>query len=281
MTTLLNKDVKQSELLDRLVLDFNTTEIVGRVKKLWLDVKSHQVRGLTCTRGIFERERHMFPWDKVITIGHDSILVNIEDQGEVEQPESIDNVIGLKVWTDAGNKVGKLVDYCIDTNTGAVAAYLFSSNGWRGIANGTYVLAADAVITVGSKRIIVAEASVANARQYEEGLNKKIQHAQKFIQEDIAKSQSDFGVAMQNTQRVASQFQTKAHQATEVTRDRLSTAAKQLQQHKPQKVSSQERDKLAESEANTLEEISSPEESDRQLLQSNADSELDTEETSI
>ncbi|MEM8832478.1 MAG: hypothetical protein AAGE96_24530 [Cyanobacteria bacterium P01_G01_bin.19] len=60
MTTLSKNDVKQSELLDRLVLNFDTTEIVGRVRKLWLDVNSHQVKGLTCTSRLFDREKHRF-----------------------------------------------------------------------------------------------------------------------------------------------------------------------------------------------------------------------------
>ncbi len=270
MTTL-SKDVKQSALLNQLVLDFDTTEIVGRVKKLWLDVKSHQVKGLTCACGLFDREKRLFSWHKVVTVGQDSILVNAGER-EIEQPESINKVIGLKVWTDAGNQVGKVVDYCIDPKTGAVVAYLFASNGWRGIANGTYILSPEAVITVGSKRIIVAEEKIENAQQYEEGLSKKIQHAKQYIQEDITKSQSDFNVAWQNSQRAASQLQTKAHHATEVTREKLSDVTKQLQ-HKYPKVASQEPEKSAESEVQNLKET------DKQIL-SDVDSELDPENTS-
>lgn len=280
MTTLSKKDVKQSELLNQLVLDFDTTEIVGRVKKLWLDVKAHQVKGLTCAHGIFAREKRFFSWDKVVTVGHDSILVNTEELEEIkQQPELIDDVIGLKVWTDAGNKVGKLVNYCIDTQTGAVVAYLFTSNGWRGIANGTYMLSSNAVITSGSQRIIVAEAGVEDAQQYEEGLNKKIQHTKEFIQDDIAKSQSDFGVVVQNTQKAASGLQTKAHHEIEVAREKLSDTAKQLQ-HKTKKVSSQEGEKLAEFEVNNVEAKDSSEETEGQLISSDAESEIDTEETS-
>ncbi len=278
MTTLSKNDVKQSELLNQLVLDFNTTEIVGRVKKLWLDVKAHQVRGLTCAHGVFDREKHIFSWDKVVTVGHDSILVNTENQETVEQPESTDNVIGLKVWTDAGNKVGKLVDYCIDVNTGAVVAYLFTSNGWKGIANGTYLLSPDAVITFGSQRIIMAEASIEDAQQYAEGLNKKIQHAKEFIHDDIAKSQSDFDVVVQNTQKAAFGLQTKAHHVTEVAREKLSDTAKELK-HKTEKASSKG-DKLAESEIKSAKEIDSSKETDDRLILSDADSNVDTEETS-
>ena len=251
MTTLSKNDVKQSTLHDRLVLDFDTTETVGRVKQLWLDLKSHQVKGLTCARGAFDREKQMFFWNKVVTVGHDSILVNTENQEQVEQPESTDNVIGLQVWTDAGNKAGKLVDYCIDTKTGAIVAYLFVSNGWRGIANGTYTLPPDAIITIGSKRIIVAETGIQNAQQYAEGLNKKVQHAKEFIHDDIAKSREDFGVVVQNTQKAASGLQTKAHQATEVVKGKLSDAAERLQHQR--EVSAKTKDKSARSEEKNIE----------------------------
>lgn len=257
MTTL-SKDVQQSALQNQLVLNFDTTEIVGRVKKLWLDVKSHQVKGLTCARGVLGREKHWFSWDRVVTVGHDSILVNTENHTQVEQPESTDDVIGLQVWTDAGNKAGKLVDYCIDTNTGAVFAYLFTSNGWRGIANGTYMLSPDAVITVGSQRIIVTEASIEAAQQYAEGLNQKIQHAKEFIHDDIAKSQEDFGMVVQNTQKAASGLQTKTHHATEVGREKLSNTAKRLQ-HKTREVSAQAKE-VAQSEGENPEKPNSAEE---------------------
>ena len=275
--TILAKDARQSELLDRLVLDFYTTEIVGRVKKLWLDVKSNRVKGLTCASGTFNREKHSFPWDKVVTVGNDSILVKTEDREDLD-PESFDNVVGLKVWTDAGNKAGRLADYCIDITTGNITAYLFNSNGWRGIAGGTYVLDPEGVVTVGKKRIIVAENTIQNAQQYEEGITQKILHAKQFVREDIAKSRSDFGAAVRNTQKAAERLQTKAHHATEVAKEKLSDAVKQLQ-HKTKQVSSLERD-LAESEAESKSELNVERITDERSQSPNTNSELDREETS-
>lgn len=276
--TILAKDARQSELLDRLVLDFDTTEIVGRVKKLWLDVKSYQVKGLTCTSGIFSHIRHSFLWNKVVTVGHDSILVKTEDRENAE-PESSDYVIGLKIWTDGGNKAGRLVDYCIDTSTGNVTAYLFTSNGWRGIAGGTYILDPEGVITVGNKRIIVAEDSIQNAQQYQEGITQKIQHAKQFVREDIAKSRSDFDVAVQNTQKAAKRLQTQAHHATEVAKEKLSNVAKQLQ-HKNKQVSSPERETLAESEAESESQLDSTQAIEERSLSLDLNLDLDREETS-
>lgn len=222
MSTLSETAIKSGDLLNRLVLDYKTTEKVGRVKQLWLDVKTHQVTGLTCASGMLGREQHSFSWDKIETIGKDSILVNLEEQEEVEQPELIDRVIGLGVWTDGGNKAGKLIEYCLDPQTGAVVDYLFVSNGWRGITHGTYRLPPSGVISIGSKRIIFAEAMVENPVQYEEGLGGKIRHAQESIKEDYVHSQEDFAVAVKNTQKFASQLQEKAQQATEKAKEKLS-----------------------------------------------------------
>ena len=274
MNNLLETALEQSKLLNRLILDFNTTETVGRVKQLWLDAKSHQVTGLTCASGLLGREKHSFYWDKIQNIGKDSILVNVEEQEKVEQPELIDNVIGLEVWTDAGNKAGKLVDYCVDTKTGAVVAYLFTSSGWRGITDGTYLLYPDAVINVGNKRVIVADASIQNAQQYDRSLNEKIQHAKEFIQEDYAKSQEDFTVAVQTTQGVASRFQEKAQQATGVAKEKLSDAANQLQKA-AKEVSTQAQEKLAEFKTKATEKKDSLEEIASELKLSNANSEFE------
>lgn len=245
MKTLLETAIKQSDLLNSLVLDFNTAKKVGRVKKLWLDIETHQIIGMTCNASFFKREKIVFTWDKITSIGKDSILVNLEESGVVEQPEIINNVIGLEVWTDAGNKAGKLVNYCLDPQTGAVVAYLYTSNGWKGITDGIYTIDPAAVKTFGIERVIVTEASIKEAQQYEESLNEKIQHAKEFIQEDFSHTQADFAVAVQNTQGLAAQLRDKAQQATGVAKEKLSDTACQLQKT-TQELSSQAKEKLAE-----------------------------------
>ncbi|WP_017715835.1 PRC-barrel domain-containing protein [Kamptonema formosum] len=179
------KVIKQSELINRLVIDRTSTEEVGRADQLWLNPQSHQVVGLACKSGFLGKNKRSFTWAQIESIGADSIIVSLSAGGEdAEKPEGAISGIGYEVWTDAGNKVGKIVDYLFVPNTGAVVSYLYSSSGWRGVLEGIYLLFPAAISSAGSKRVIVAEAAVQNPQHYAEGLSQKIGQAAEFLKED-------------------------------------------------------------------------------------------------
>ena len=230
MNISLATDIKRSDLINRLVLDYNTTEEVGRVKQLWLDVKTHQVVGLTCTSGLLGYTKTFLTWEQIKTIGTDSILVTIPEETELEKPEGIvDSVAGLEVWTDSGNKTGKLTDYCVEIETGAVVDYLFVSKDSQSLSDGMYRLPASAVISVGKKRIIVSDAMVQNPQQYGESPSEKIPQAPNLLQEDYTQTQEDLTSAMQGTPEFASQLQEKTHQVTARAQEKLSEFSNQVQ----------------------------------------------------
>lgn len=223
-------DIKRSDLINLLVLDYKTTEEIGRVKQLWLDMNAHQVSGLTCASGVLGRTKHSFAWEQIETIGTDSILVTIPEEEEPEQPEGIvDSVAGLEIWTDAGNKAGKLADYCVNVETGAVVDYLFISNGWQGITGSMYRLPPTAVISVGRKRIIVSDSMVQNAQKYGESLREKIHHASDLLKEDYAQTKENLTSAMQGTQELASQLKEKTHQVSDRAKEKLSNFTGKVQ----------------------------------------------------
>lgn len=223
-------DIKRSDVINLLVLDYNSTEEVGRVQQLWLDVKTHQVRGLTCASGLLGRAKHSITWEQIETLGTDSILVTRQEEAEPEKPEGIvDSVVGLAVWTDAGNKAGKLADYCVDAKTGTVVDYLFVSNGWQGITDGMYRLPPTAVISVGRKRIIVSEAMVQNAQQYGKSLSEKIHQASDLLKKDYTQTKEALTSAMQVPQEFASQLPKKTHQVTARAKEKLSEFTDQVQ----------------------------------------------------
>jgi uncharacterized protein YrrD len=104
---------------------------------LWLNPQSHQVIGFTCKSGFLGGLKQVFRWEQITTIGTDSIIVNNTPEViEPETPIQKISLIGHEVWTDAGNKVGKIVDYLFNPQTGAIVNYLFVSSGWRGILDG-------------------------------------------------------------------------------------------------------------------------------------------------
>ncbi len=223
--------VRQSEVLNRLVLDRRTTEEVGRVDQLWLNPQSHQVIGLTCKSGFLGNKKQSFTWAQIETIGNDSILVNYDPEAiELEKPESVVSLIGHEVWTDAGNKAGKIVDYLFVPQTGAVVNYLFVSNGWRGVLDGVYLLPSTAIASVGSRRAIVPDAIVQVPQQYAEGFNQKVNQAADFLKEDYQKTQIDWDAIRRSAQNITEQVKNTTEKVTNIAKEKLSEVRAQQQQ---------------------------------------------------
>lgn len=222
--------LKQSELLNRLVLDRHTAEEVGRVVQLGLDPQAHRVVGFTCRSGFFGGKKHSFTWTQVYTIGTDSILVNsIQDTTIPDQTEPWDTHIGHEVWTDAGNKVGKLVDYILEPKTGAVIQYLYASSGWQGVMDGIYLLPPAAISSVGSKRIIVLDAAVQTSQKYAEGVHERINQAAEFIREDYQKTLKHMEAVKREAPHMTDRFKDQAQAATEKIKERFSEVKTQFQ----------------------------------------------------
>lgn len=215
--------VKYGDILNRLVLDRRTAEEVGRVEQLWLNPQSHQAIGLTCKSGFLGSNKRSFTWRQIETIGNDSILVNLDpEEIEPEKPESAVSLIGHEVWTDAGNKAGKIVDYLFVPQTGAVINYLFVSNGWHGILNGIYLLPSEAIASVGSKRVIVPDAIAQAPQHYVEGLNQKVNQAAEFLKEDYKKTQEDWQAIKRSAKSINEQVRDTAEKATNIAKEKLS-----------------------------------------------------------
>ena len=222
--------VQQSEVLNRLVLDRRTAEEVGRVDQLWLDPQSHQVVGLTCKSGFLGSKKQLFTWAQIEAIGTDSILVNNSpEEVESEKPESAVSLMGHEVWTDAGNKAGKIVDYLFVPQTGAVVNYLFASNGWRGVLDGLYLLPSTAIASIGSKRVIVPDAIGQVPQQYTEGLNQKASKAADFFKEDLKKTQTDLEALKRSAQTINEQLREKTDKLTNIAKEKLAEIKTQQQ----------------------------------------------------
>jgi uncharacterized protein YrrD len=212
--------VRQSDVLNRLVLDKRTTEEVGRVEKLWLNPQSHQVIGLTCKSGFLGNKKYSFSWRQIETIGADSILVNYDlETMEPEKPDLF-SLIGHEVWTDAGNKVGKIVDFLFLPQTGDVVEYLFMSSGWRGVLDGIYLLAPLTITSVGSKRVIVPDEVVQEPLQYTEGLNQRFSQAAEFLKDDVKRTHLDWQAVKRNAQSISEQVKEKTQNLSSIAKEK-------------------------------------------------------------
>jgi len=203
--------IKQSDLLGKPVLNRVNAEELGRVDHLWLKPDSHRIIGMTCKSGILGREKHAFLWHQIAAIGGESVVICVTDEIAPEKPDTaIDTAIGYELWTDAGNKAGIIKDFVIDLETGEVTDYLFSSSGWRGITDGIYSLPVSAILTVGSKRMMVAASAAETAEQFAGGLSQRLGQVKEFIREDYRRTKQDLAGAVGGGRSITEQAKEKA-----------------------------------------------------------------------
>ena len=207
--------IRQSQLCDRLVIDVETTETLGQVSQLLVDIKNHQIEGLICRSGFLGAEKIPVPWVQLESIGSDSIIVRRGREGISPRFDQALPLGGQELWTDGGDRVGQLVDYCFEPTTGAITQYLFTAPGWQGLTTGVYSFEPEAVVSAGRKRLMVRHAALENAPQYEAGLPDR---AAELLQQDVDQARQDVQAAVQKTQAAAEQAQTQAKKIAEKAR---------------------------------------------------------------
>lgn len=221
------QELRHTELVNRLVIDRRTANEVGKIEQLWLMPQTHLVVGFTCKSGFLGKHKQSFTWAQIESIGADSIMVSSDpDSVDLEKPDDTITIIGHELWTDTGNKVGKIVDFIMFPDTGAVSHYLFSSSGWRGVMDGIYLLSPSSVISVGTKKVIVREAAVLEPTKYAEGLSYKLNQAAEFAQKDYEKTvdhwenlrrrtQTGTEGVVRGAQQLADELHNRANEVTE------------------------------------------------------------------
>ncbi len=171
--------VRQSQLLDQIVLDRATMDECGRIEVMWCYPKVHRVLGFICKSGSFDRTKKAFNLDQLDKIGENGVLVNSEpvetDRDRVRQLESL---IGCEVWTDEGKRVGRINDYVFQLSSGNIRYYLLASSGLQGLTGKLYSLYPNQILGYGRGRVMVSGGIVPGLELYQVGLDQKLE--QKF-----------------------------------------------------------------------------------------------------
>jgi uncharacterized protein YrrD len=231
---------RQSELLNQLVLDRNSLEELGRVEVLWMYPPKHQVLGFVCKSGFLGTKKIAFKLAQLSTLGANGILTQGQpEETDADQVRKLESVIGHEIWSDAGNKIGKITDYLFNLKTGAITQYLFISSGWGGIAGDVYQLPPTQILSVGSKRILVSEAVAHKCALYREGIKQKLTKAGDVLKEDYVqatqewrsltqRAQSATGEAKERLQTLAEQARERANFLSQQAKQRAQTFSKQI-----------------------------------------------------
>jgi uncharacterized protein YrrD len=209
--------VRHSELLNQLVLDRNTMTELGHVEVLWMYPQAHRVLGFVCRSGFLGAKKTAFKLAQVEAIGSKSILVHSApeetDAGKVRQLESM---IHSEVWSDAGDKLGKITDFRFNPQTGAIAQYLFVSSGWSGLIGELYQLTPAQIQSFGSQRVLVTAAIAQSLEQYRGGIPQQLTKVKERLTEEA-------------TQELRS-LTKQAEAVTEQTKERIQDLAEQAKE---------------------------------------------------
>ncbi|MEO1403526.1 MAG: hypothetical protein AAFV72_20080 [Cyanobacteria bacterium J06635_1] len=229
--------IRHAELLNRLVIDVDTTEEVGHVDSLLVDLKRAQVEGMICKTGLLGRQKQTFAWSQVASIGQDSLVVHAASgqkaegaSGSQDRIAAAQSVLGLEVWTDTGNQLGRIADYVMDPKSGEVLQYLFAAEGLRELTEGLFSLAPSAILSAGRKRMMVSASAAEGAEVYEVGLNQKATEAADFLKSDYAQTQQDLDAFVKGAKTLADKLKQRTQKLSDYTQENLPELTEQLQE---------------------------------------------------
>jgi uncharacterized protein YrrD len=172
--------VRQSQLLDQLVLDRATMDECGRIEVMWSYPKVHRVLGFICKAGRFDRTKLAFNLDQIEKIGENGVLVSsVPVETDRDRVQQLETLIGCEVWSDEGKRVGRINDYVFQLESGNIRFYLLGSGGLQGLAGKLYSLYPSQILGYGRGRVMVSAGVVPGLELYQVGLDQKIE--QKFV----------------------------------------------------------------------------------------------------
>ena len=223
--------VKQSDLLNQLVLDRNTMEELGRVDVLWMHPPLHRVLGFICKSGFLGTKKTAFKLPQISTLGTNSILVNSKPtETDTEKVKQLESLINCEVWSDAGNKIGKIIDCLFNLQTGTITEYLLVSGGWSEITGNVYLLPPSQILSFGRKRVLVSESATKSFKVYRGGIKQKLTKARESLQEDYIQAAQELRSLAKQAQAATEQAKERAQMLAEQAREKAQKLKEQLQE---------------------------------------------------
>lgn len=157
-------------LLNMPVLCISDGQMAGLIKQILIDVKSKSVQGFLVERRRFSRDERILPFSAVAGFGEDTVTVEkpslLERKGQsyqyvraLRRPLPL---LGSRVFTAGGRTLGKVEEYRISLEDGAICGLEIAGNGFfktRTLVDGAYIIALAAhTIMVKDEAIAQAEA---------------------------------------------------------------------------------------------------------------------------
>lgn len=230
MTTLPDV-IRQSDLLNQLVLDRATMEALGRVEVMWMYPSAHRVLGFVCKGGAFGAKKTAFKLPQISTLGANGLLTqNQPEETDAAKVRQLETLLQCEVWSDTGNKIGKITDYVFNLKTGAIAHYLLASSGWAGIAGDLYQLPPAKILSIGRRRVLVTEAAGQALEVYHSGIKQVLTKATSVLKEDYSHATEELRSLSKQAQAATEQAKGRFQSLTEQLKERARSLSQQAQE---------------------------------------------------
>jgi len=179
--------IRQRDLLNQLILDRTTLEELGRVEVLWMYPAVHRVLGFVGKSGFLGATKAAFKLSQIHALGENGILTHSPPEAtDAEKVRQLESFLQHDVWSDRGNRIGKITDYLFNLQTGEISYYLYVSNGLMGLVGELYQLPPNYILSTGKKRVLVPETAIASFTVYQDGIRQKLSEVGEFFTEEVA-----------------------------------------------------------------------------------------------
>ncbi|WP_448561455.1 PRC-barrel domain-containing protein [Trichothermofontia sp.] len=218
------RTIRQSELLNQLVLDRNTMEELGQIEVVWMYPQIHRVLGFVCHSGFLGRQKSAFKLKQITALEENSVLVTEKPtETDAERVRQLESLVHCEVWSDQGNRVGQIIDFVFDLETGEIHNYLLVASRLAALTDGVYQLPPRKIISLGRKRVLIAEATIARLDVYQGGIKQTLSKAGEWLKGDLEQVVEDWRswrqAAQAKTRQVGGKLQGWISQVTRSTQD--------------------------------------------------------------
>jgi len=222
--------LKHSDLINRLVIDRASMENVGRVEVLWMYPPAHKVLGFVCKSGLLGSKKTAFNLTQIYTLGESSILVGSAGQEtDGDRVNQLETLIGCEVWSDAGGKAGKIIDYVFDGKTGQISAYLFTTDGrLSALTEGIFQLVPSQILNIGRQRVLISDTSARSLIPYKEGIRRRIAKVGDTLLEEYRDVTSKAQTAAEQAKRRVQDLTEQAKEAAQNLGEQLVESTQNL-----------------------------------------------------
>jgi uncharacterized protein YrrD len=204
-----SKELLRSALANRVVIDLQTAEELGRITQVLVDVRSQQVAGLVCGGGVLQRGGQTFLWEQVNSVGRDGVVIRAgapTPEGKQALAEAIP-LAELELWSDHGDRIGLLSDFGFEPHSGQILHYRFIADAASGFEPGLYQFSPEAVVSTGRRRMMADEQVLRQATLLEAGVQTPPQDARReMFGYDIPDPRQGWETAVEGTRELREQF---------------------------------------------------------------------------